>query len=88
MNGATVGDILRMFNAKFARIVLVCSVIAVPAAWLISDAYLKDFAYRMPMHWWVFVLSLLAVLLVTVTVVTLRSLSAALSDPVKSLKTE
>lgn len=88
VNGATVGDILRMFNAKFARIVLVCSVIAVPAAWLISDAYLKDFAYRMPMHWWIFALALLAVLLVTVIVVTLRSLSAALSDPVESLRSE
>ena len=88
VNGATVGDILRMFNAKFVRIVLVCSVIAVPAAWLISDAYLKDFAYRMPMHWWIFALALLAVLLVTVIVVTLRSLSAALSDPVESLRSE
>ena len=88
VNGATVGDILRMFNVKFVRIVLVCSVIAVPAAWLISDAYLKDFAYRMPMHWWIFALALLAVLLVTVIVVTLRSLSAALSDPVESLRSE
>lgn len=88
VNGATVNDILRMFNAKFVKIVLVCFVIAAPVGWFIMDNYLKNFAYRMPMHWWVFVLSLLAVLLVTVTVVTLRSLSAALADPVKSLKTE
>ena len=88
VNGATVNDILRMFNAKFVKIVLVCFVIAAPVGWFIMDNYLKNFAYRMPLYWWVFVLSLLVVLLVTVTVVTLRSLSAALSDPVKSLKTE
>ncbi|MGN1211748.1 MAG: FtsX-like permease family protein [Candidatus Cryptobacteroides sp.] len=88
VNGATVGGILRMFNAKFVKIVLACFVIAAPIAWFITENYLKSFAYRMQMHWWVFVLALLAVLLVTVTVVTLRSLSAALSDPVKSIKTE
>ncbi|MGM9747880.1 MAG: FtsX-like permease family protein [Candidatus Cryptobacteroides sp.] len=88
VNGATVEDILGMFNAKFVKIVLVCFVIAAPLGWFITDYYLKSFAYRMPMHWWVFALALLAVLLVTITVVTLRSLSAALSDPVKSLKTE
>ena len=88
VNGATVNNILGMFNAKFVKIVLVCFVIAAPVGWFIMDNYLKNFAYRMPLYWWVFALSLLAVLLVTVTVVTLRSLSAALSDPVKSLKTE
>ncbi|MGN0202120.1 MAG: FtsX-like permease family protein, partial [Candidatus Cryptobacteroides sp.] len=88
VNGATVNDILRMFNAKFVKIVLVCFVIAAPVGWFITDCYLKNFAYRMPMHWWVFALALLAVLLVTVTVVTLRSLSATLADPVVSIKTE
>ncbi|MGM9736210.1 MAG: FtsX-like permease family protein [Candidatus Cryptobacteroides sp.] len=88
VNGATVGDILRMFNMKFIRIVLISFVVAAPIGWFISDTYLKGFAYRMPLHWWVFALALLAVLLVTVIVVTLRSLSAALSDPVESIKTE
>ena len=88
VNGATVTDILKMFNIKFIRIVLICFLISLPIGWLIADAYLKAFAYRMPMYWWVFVLALAAVLLVTVTVVTLRSLSAALSDPVESIKAE
>ena len=88
VNGATVPDILKMFNVKFIRIVLVCFLLSLPIAWLIVDAYLKGFAYRMPVYWWVFVLALASVLLVTVSVVTLRSLSAALSDPVDSLKSE
>ena len=88
VNGASVGDILRMFNAKFIKILLVCFVIAAPLGWLITDHYLQGFAYRMTMHWWVMLLAFLAVLFVTVCVVTLRSLSAALSDPVDSIKTE
>lgn len=88
VNGATVSDILLMFNTKFAKIVLVCFVIAVPLSWYIVDAYLKGFAYRMPVYWWIFALSLLAVLLVTLCVVTLRCLSAATADPVDSIKTE
>lgn len=88
VNGASVSDILRMFNAKFVKIVLVCFVIAVPLSWYVVDLYFKGFAYRMPVHWWVFALALLAVLAVTVIVVTARSFSAATSDPVKSIRTE
>ena len=88
VNGATVPDILKMFNIKFIRLVFVCFVLSLPIAWLIVDAYLKGFAYRMPVYWWVFALAFAAVLLVTVAVVTLRSLSAALSDPVESIKAE
>lgn len=88
VNGASIADILKMFNSQFVKIVLLCFVIAAPLGWWISTLYLKSFAYRMPVHWWVFALSLAAVLIVTVAVVTLRSLSAVLSDPVESIKTE
>lgn len=88
VNGASVVDILTMFNAKFVKTVLACFVIAAPLSWYLSSLYIRTFAYPMPLQWWVFVLALAAVLLVTVSVVTLRSLSAALSDPVESLKTE
>lgn len=88
VNGASVRDILRMFNAKYLRIVVVCFVMAAPVSWYIVDSYLKGFAYRMPVYWWVFALAFLAVLAVTVCVVTLRCLSAATSDPAESIKTE
>ncbi len=88
VNGATIPDILKMFNVKYIKTVLVCFVIAAPLAWYIVDSYLKGFAYRMPMHWWIFALALSAVLIVTVCVVTLRSLSAATSAPVESIHTE
>ena len=88
VHGATVGQILAMFNSRFVKVVLVCFVIAVPVSIVIMRRYLEGFAYQVPLHVWVFVLALLAVLAVTIAVVTLRSLRAATVNPVKSLRNE
>ena len=88
VHGATVQQILAMFNSRFVKIVLVCFVIAVPVSIVIMRRYLEGFAYQVPLHVWVFALALLAVLAVTIAVVTLRSLRAATVNPVKSLRTE
>ena len=88
VHGATVGQILAMFNSRFVKIVLVCFVIAVPVSIVIMRRYLEGFAYQVPLYWWVFALALLAVLGVTVAVVTLRSLRAATVNPVRSLRNE
>jgi putative ABC transport system permease protein len=88
VHGATVEQILAMFNSRFVKIVLVCFVIAVPVSVVIMNRYLEGFAYRVPLHIWVFAMSLLAVLAITIAVVTLRSLRAATVNPVKSLRTE
>lgn len=88
VNGATIGEILKMFNVEFARIVLVCFVIATPLSWLIVNRYLSGFAYRVPIHVWVFLLALLAVLAVTALVVTGRCYRAATENPSVTLKKE
>jgi putative ABC transport system permease protein len=77
-----------MFNSRFVKVVLVCFVVAVPVSIVIMQHYLEGFAYQVPLHVWVFALALLAVLAVTIAVVTLRSLRAATVNPVKSLRTE
>jgi len=88
VHGATVQQILAMFNSRFVKIVLVCFVIAVPVSIVIMRRYLEGFAYQVPLYIWVFAISLLAVLAITIAVVTLRSLRAATMNPVKSLRTE
>ena len=88
VNGATIADVLRMFNRRYVLIVMACFGIAAPVSYVVISAYLQQFAYRTAIHWWVFVLALVAVMAVTVTIVTLRSLRAATSDPVESLRTE
>ena len=88
VHGATVQQILAMFNSRFVKIVLVCFVIAVPVSIVIMRRYLEGFAYKVPLYIWVFAIALMAVLAVTIAVVTLRSLRAATVNPIKSLKCE
>lgn len=88
INGATVGIVLMMFNRKFMWIVFACSLIAVPVAIYAVNEWLGSFAYRTPIHWWVFALAILIVLLITVLTVTIQSWRAATENPVKSLKSE
>ena len=86
--GATVTEILNMFNRKFVWIVMVCFVIAAPFAWYAMHEWLTAFADRTPMHGWVFVLSLAIVMLLTLITVSVQSLRAATANPVDSLKAE
>ncbi len=88
VNGATVREILVMFNRKFMIIVGICFLIAAPISYFITDYYYSTFAYRAPIAVWVFVVALLAVLFITALVVTLASLRTATSNPVEALRTE
>lgn len=86
--GATVAEVLGMFNRSFVRLVLICFVVAVPLAWYGVTRWLEGFAYRTPVYWWVFAVSLLIVLTITLATVTVQSWRAATANPVDALKTE
>lgn len=86
--GATIGEILRMFNKRYMRIVLACSVVAIPAGWYVVDRWLESFAYRTPVKWWIFAVAVGSVALVTVLTITLQSYRTATENPVRSIKTE
>ncbi|MCD7938323.1 MAG: hypothetical protein LUG98_15810, partial [Tannerellaceae bacterium] len=77
-----------MLNRKFIRIVIICFVLAAPIAWYGISQWLQTFAYRTPMHSWIFIISFLIVLLVTLVTVTLQSWQSAMTQPVDSLKSE
>ncbi len=85
VNGATVKDILMMFNMQFVKIVVVCSVIAIPLSYYIVDKYLMNFASRIPISAWVFVLSVVIISFLTISVVTLRSYKAANENPIDAI---
>ncbi|MDE5945430.1 MAG: ABC transporter permease [Rikenella sp.] len=86
--GATVAEILAMFNRKFIAIVLVCFVVAAPLAWYGVREWLATFAYRTPIYWWVFAVALAVVLFITLLTVTIQSWRAATANPVGALKAE
>ncbi|WP_234736860.1 ABC transporter permease [Tellurirhabdus bombi] len=86
--GASVGEILRLLYKDFAVLVLVSSVIATPLAWYAISQWLQSYAFRVDQPWWVFVVPLFVVMLVALATVSFQSVKAALTNPVKSLKTE
>ena len=86
--GATIGEILRMFNKRYMRIVLACSVVAIPIGWYVVDRWLESFAYRTPVKWWIFAVAVGSVALVTILTITLQSYRTAAENPVRSIKTE
>ncbi|QKZ12836.1 ABC transporter permease [Spirosoma sp. KUDC1026] len=86
--GASVTSIVTLLASDFLKLVLIAIVVASPLAWYAMNQWLSDFAYRIDMPWWVFILSgLLAVLIAFVTI-SFRSIKAALMNPVKSLRSE
>lgn len=88
INRATTGQILLMFNKTYIRIVSVCFIISIPIAWMGTQQWLENFAYKTPLHLWVFIVAFLIILSVTIGTVTFRNWQAANENPVNSVKSE
>ncbi|HIY14899.1 MAG TPA: FtsX-like permease family protein [Candidatus Alistipes cottocaccae] len=86
--GATTAEILRLFNRHYIQLVVVSFVIAAPLSLWIVRRWIASFAYRTPIHWWVFAAAFVAVLLVTAATVTFCSWRTANENPADSVKSE
>ncbi len=86
--GATVSNITAMLSKDFLKLVLISAVIAFPVAWWAMHKWLQDFAFRVDMSWWVFVLAGSIAILIALITVSSQAIKAALSNPVKSLRAE
>jgi putative ABC transport system permease protein len=86
--GASVGSIVNMLSKDFLKLVAIAALIAIPVAWWMMDTWLNDFAYRTKIYWWVFVIAGIIALLIALCTVSMKALKAAVSNPVKSLRTE
>jgi putative ABC transport system permease protein len=86
--GATVTGIVSLLSKDFLKLVFIAFIIASPVAWFIMNKWLQDFAYRIDITGWVFVLAALLAIAITLITVSFRAIKAALDNPVKSLRTE
>ena len=86
--GATSGELVWMFSRKYMAILAICFIISIPASILVVQRWLDGFAYRIPVHWWVFPLVLLAMTAITLATVIWQSWSVANENPVDNLRTE
>jgi putative ABC transport system permease protein len=86
--GASVANITTLLSKDFLKLVLLASVVASPVAYYFMQKWLQDFAYRIEISWWIFVLAGVAATLIALLTVSYQSIKAALANPVESLRTE
>jgi putative ABC transport system permease protein len=86
--GASVSSIVVMLSNDFLKLVLIAIVIASPIAWYAMHTWLQDFAYHTKIEWGVFVLAGGLAIGIALLTVSFQSIRAALTNPVKSLKSE
>ena len=88
LHGASVHQLVFLFSSEFTKLVALSIVIATPIAYLMTDYWLNNFAYRTPLDIWVFLASGLSALSIATVTVGFQSFSAANANPVDVLKNE
>jgi len=86
--GASVSQIVSLISKDFLRLVAIAAVIAFPIAWLAMHNWLKDFAYRIQIGWWVFITAGVVAAFVALATISFQAIRAAVANPANSLRTE
>ena len=86
--GATVSEIVVLLSKDFLKLVILSLVLASPIAWYFMSKWLNDFAYRINMSFWIFLLAGSMALLIAFITISFQSIRAAIANPVTSLRSE
>jgi putative ABC transport system permease protein len=86
--GASVTSIGALLSKDFLKLVAIAVIIASPIAWFVMNKWLQSFAYRTNISWTVFVITTITALLIALLTISFQAIRAAISNPVKSLRTE
>jgi len=86
--GASVQNVLLLVSKDFLLLVGIAFLISVPVTWWAMHNWLQDFAYRINIKWWVFILAGLVAILISIVTISFQAVKAAITNPVKSLRSE
>jgi putative ABC transport system permease protein len=86
--GASVGNIVLLLSRDFIGLVIIAFFIASPIAWFVMHRWLQDFAYRIGIEWWVFVLAGTLAVAIALATISYQAVRAAITNPVRSLRSE
>lgn len=86
--GASIGSIVALLSKDFLKLVLIAAIIAFPVAWYAMHNWLQDFAYRINIPWWLFIVAGILAALIAFVTISFQAIKAAVSNPVKNLRTE
>lgn len=86
--GASTTSIVQLLSTDFLKLVVIAACIAFPIAWYAMHKWLGDFAYRIPIEWWVFLAAGFLAAAIALATISFQAVRAALTNPVKSLRSE
>ncbi len=86
--GANLTQLFVLLSRDFLGLVLLAFIIAVPFSWWMMNKWLEDYAYRTHISWWIFITAGALSLLITLTTVSFHVLKAAMTAPIKNIKSE
>jgi putative ABC transport system permease protein len=86
--GASLSNITLLLAKNFLQLVGIAILIAMPLAWWAGKNWLQDFAFRIPVQLYIFIATAIITAFIALSTVAYHSLKAALTNPVKSLRTE
>lgn len=86
--GASVSTIVSLLSKDFLKLVGIAAVIAFPVAWYAMHKWLNDFAYRISISWWIFLVAGIIAAIIAFVTISFQTVKAARANPVKNLRTE
>ena len=82
--GASVASIIRLLSKEFIVLMVAAFVIATPVAWYFMSKWLRDFAYRININWWIFLVTGILAIIIALLTVGFQAIKAAVANPVKA----
>ena len=86
--GASVMGLVTLLSKDFLKLVLIAIIIATPLAWYAMNIWLQNYTYRIEVNWWFFAAAAFVAMIISLITVSFQSIKAALTNPVKSLRSE
>jgi len=86
--GASVSNIMSLLTMDVIKLILICSMIAIPVAWLFIGQWLQSYAFRVGLNWWQFALPVASLIIIAVCTISYLTYKAAHSNPVRTLRDE
>ncbi|MCM4156706.1 ABC transporter permease [Gramella sp. AN32] len=86
--GSSVSQIVTLLSKDFLKLVGISFLIAFPLSYYLMNKWLQDFAYRIEIQWWLFLLAAIITMGIAFLTIGIKSFKAASMNPIKSLKTE
>jgi len=86
--GSSVSGIVQLLSKDFLKLVVIAILIASPIAWYAMHKWLQDFAYKVDISWWIFIVAGFVAIAIAFATVSFQAVKAALANPVNSIRTE